>query len=525
MSAYSIGWSRNLLLPAVCLLLASSSVLAQGSAFTIVALPDTQHYSDSEANMQHFYNQTQWIVDSIAEENIAFVTHLGDVTQSGDDSTEWNRVMPALNTLETGGDYTNAAYVPYSVCRGNHDGTSSFTANLGSFRYTGESWYGGASSDDRCHYQTFSAGGYNFLHLNLDYNPTADHLTWAQGVINSHSGLPTIVSTHNYMTSGGRTSTGDDIWSNLINNNSQIFMALCGHMHYEYQQISTNASGDKVIEMLSDFQEYTEGGMGYLRKIEFDVPNNKINVQTYSPSLNSYQKDPNSYFSYDVTFGASDITVNGLTLPDDVTRVSSQNGFNGYDGTTDTQVREEYPTTTYGDATTLKIDNDDPGGSGSENHVLIKFDNLFGEGEGQVPLDKEIINARLVLNITNDGSAFSPHRMLRSWSESDTWDSLSEGVSTDDVEAAADADSTTSSVAIGLLEVDVTQSVLQWQCGDTNYGWVLKSTSTDGVIFSSSEYATESPRPMLVIDYVPEPTSLLLLAVGAVTLVRRRRRG
>ncbi|MBN1941837.1 MAG: DNRLRE domain-containing protein [Phycisphaerae bacterium] len=529
MTALTTTRSRGLLYLTVCLVLVLSTSLNAADPFTIIALPDTQHYSDDPSHIQHFENQTQWIVDNIASENIPFVTHLGDFTQSGNDPTEWDRSLGALNTLENGNP-SNTALVPYSVSRGNHDDISSFQTYLGASRYTGESWYGGGSSDNLCHYQTFSAGGYDFLHLNLTFEPTSSHLSWAQGVINANPGVPTIVTTHGYIDVGGyRIVEGAPIWEDLINNNSQIFMALCGHMHGEYQQISTNAAGGNVIEMLSNYQDYPEGGMGYLRKIEFDVPNSRINVRTYSPSLDAYLKDDDSYFSYDVTFGATEITVNGqAALPGDVRETTFQEGLNGYDGTTDTQVLEEYPDSSYGSTTTLKVDSSDPGGSGHEDHVLIRFDDLFGTEEGQVPAGSEIFCATLMLNVSNEGSAFTVHRMLQDWSDSATWNSLMDGISADDVEALAEADATTSSVSEGLLEIDVTESLIAWLNGEANFGWALLPTDSDGVGFYSSEYETdESLRPMLRIKYeVPEPTSVLLLAVGAVaTLSRPHRRG
>ncbi len=49
--------------------------------FTIVALPDTQNYSQSYP--QIFTSQTQWILSNQASQNIAFVAHEGDITNNG----------------------------------------------------------------------------------------------------------------------------------------------------------------------------------------------------------------------------------------------------------------------------------------------------------------------------------------------------------------------------------------------------------------------------------------------------------
>ncbi len=47
--------------------------------FTIVALPDTQHYSEAFPGI--FKSQTQWIVDNKDSRNIVFVTHEGDIVK------------------------------------------------------------------------------------------------------------------------------------------------------------------------------------------------------------------------------------------------------------------------------------------------------------------------------------------------------------------------------------------------------------------------------------------------------------
>ena len=50
-----------------------------GDDFTVIAMPDTQHYTDVPANEANFAAQTQWIVDNKDALNIAFVTGLGDI--------------------------------------------------------------------------------------------------------------------------------------------------------------------------------------------------------------------------------------------------------------------------------------------------------------------------------------------------------------------------------------------------------------------------------------------------------------
>ena len=73
---------RALLEPALALLVALLFTGCGNEPATIVMLPDTQLYSEN--NPEIFHDQTRWVAEHIAEENIRFVTHVGDVVQNYD---------------------------------------------------------------------------------------------------------------------------------------------------------------------------------------------------------------------------------------------------------------------------------------------------------------------------------------------------------------------------------------------------------------------------------------------------------
>src|SRR5438067_1152974 len=57
---------------------------ADGDFFTVVAMPDTQYYTEVQWKTDlYFKGQTQWIVDHRGDEHIAFVFQLGDLQQDG----------------------------------------------------------------------------------------------------------------------------------------------------------------------------------------------------------------------------------------------------------------------------------------------------------------------------------------------------------------------------------------------------------------------------------------------------------
>ncbi len=83
--------------------------------FTIVEIPDTQHYVDDPSRTATFNQQTQWIVANEDDLNIAFVTHVGDITQNYDTAEiEFVRADSAMDILDNAG-------IPNNIAPGNHD--------------------------------------------------------------------------------------------------------------------------------------------------------------------------------------------------------------------------------------------------------------------------------------------------------------------------------------------------------------------------------------------------------------------
>lgn len=193
-----------------------------------------------------------------------------------------------------------------------------------------------------------------------------------------------------------------------------------------------------------------------------------------------------------------------------------QQGTNGYSGTVDTFIKESNPTKSYVTSTPLYVD----GTVGANHEALLTFNGLFGTGAGQIPLGATITSATLTLETTNSTSgSVSFHRMLIDWATqtSVTWSSLGAGIQFDGTEAASAADLTASKIALGTGSFDVTSSLQAWSAGAQNYGWAIRTSSTDGWQFSSSEAAV---KPTLTVSYSstgPDPGFTISQATGAVT--------
>ncbi|MEZ6012002.1 MAG: serine/threonine protein phosphatase [Hyphomonas sp.] len=337
-----------------------------------------------------FLEQMQYVADNLESEggDIAFVTSLGDVWQhqtldmdeehkARGFKTAPNPVMdahfaptPKVKTVEMPKAHEGfsliAGKTPFSVVPGNHDYDSMFTdskfppkatspmevdpkdlraslgvlhpAGLDNFRsvfgadtafFRDQPWYvsshdGGADSA-----QIFEAGGYRFLHIGLQFDPPDATLDWAASVISQYPGLPTIVSTHDYMTKEGERvpnpivdghavdpihNNPEMVWEKLISQNDQIFLVLCGHEHGQAWRVDDNASGHKVWQVLADYQDRGQTaidagvksawpvgiGDGWMRLMRFDLGADVpvMTVDTYSTYYKKASRDTEEYAAW-----------------------------------------------------------------------------------------------------------------------------------------------------------------------------------------------------------------------------------
>ena len=506
--------------------LTSQRGAADDEDWSLVVLPDTQHYAEIAENLQFARDQTAFVADEADDRNIRFVSHVGDIVNNGASETQWERMDDVMSRLD--------GVVPYATTVGNHDyrytsnrgsGTENYSDYFGRQRFAGRSWYGGTGPNDRAHYQRFSGGGYDFLHLDLEWGVPGDVddsdtvMGWADDVLSRNEDTPTIITTHAYIwDEPGReghspeddgANSGRDIYQQLVRHHPQVFMVLNGHYHEsdgEYHQVSQNTAGSDVYEVLQDYQEYRNGGDGWLRLVQFQPgggsgDQDRIRVRTYSPSRDEYKTGGDSQFSFDLDFaerfdGESDGGSAAEGSADGT--VTFRQGRSGYDGTGDTYLQEADPDADNADAETLVVDTSDPHGSGNDVHGLLRFDGIVGSGDDQVPSDVTVDEATLRVRTVNRGSGAAFHRMVADWDERDSWADWDGGIQADGDEAQSSADARTGRTSTGTTSVDVTESVQAWVDGDANRGWALLPLGGDGWDFQSAEGAA---APELTVQY------------------------
>jgi len=209
-----------------------------------------------------------------------------------------------------------------------------------------------------------------------------------------------------------------------------------------------------------------------------------------------------------------------------------QQGMNGYAGTTDTYIEQGNPNGTHANDATLIVDGDSslPGVDGQQG--LIRFDGIFGNGPGQIPLGAEILSAKLSIltgSTSGDETAnnVALYQMTANWDGTSTWNSLVGGVNVGTDTLVSPEFTLLPNVLSDYAIFDVTDSIQSFSNGASNFGWLLNFTGTDGWRSRSSEYSVLTDRPNLEITYrvVPEVHSSILagLAVGVMLFFSRTR--
>ena len=295
------------------------SMLDTSAPFSIIVLPDTQYYADTVSGYaqkkwgngdlrQYFFDQTQWIKNSKEKLNVAMVLHLGDIVNT-DCEADWEIADKAFRTLD--------GKVPYLLSLGNHDMQSGerrnslFCKYFPRSRFEDYSWYGGHYGDayggDWNYYTLFESGGMKFIALSLEFKPRDEVLSWANEVIAAHPEHRFIIITHSYLRNDASYNdesnyphTGNSarkVWDKLIQRHENIFMVLCGHVLGSAIRTDSGEKGNEVHQILADFQGMNNGGEGYLRIMTFHPAEDRIEIQTYSPSLDTYLTTPENQFS------------------------------------------------------------------------------------------------------------------------------------------------------------------------------------------------------------------------------------
>lgn len=292
---------------------------APEGSFTVVVIPDTQHYlgrgtkaqpdSEDPVTNPNFLKLTSWIVQNVQSQRIIFATHVGDIVDRNNHD-QWRVARQCMDHLH--------GVVPYAIAIGNHDVTSAGDSSLfqkyfGAERFEEFAWYGGSyqghpelgpavSGNNANSYQRISAEGVDLLWMHLECNAPDDVLRWAVEILEDYPDRRVFVTTHMYLgplrqpaTSQGwfedpkgrmrwhkchgqRGNTPQQLWEKLFSRYPSIMIVQSGDQS-RTQSLRTHSEakhGNLVHEMLFDY-----GGGRNVRLLRFHPAANRIEAITW----------------------------------------------------------------------------------------------------------------------------------------------------------------------------------------------------------------------------------------------------
>jgi len=308
----------------------SLSFLDKDDFFSLIILPDTQHYSSSYPEI--FYRQMNWIKENKKLLNVQYVVHLGDITNNNKEDA-WEVADRSFKILEDAG-------IPYSIVYGDNDMKNSSKNYYDGIRHTkllnryfpvsrfdkpGSWWRGGFFDPEKIdnYYCLFDYKNFSCLIMNLEIAPRSAVLNWADNIIAQNPSRKVIIVTHDYLDRKGnrlndlktfgldgkddngklKGNNAEAVFKKLVKKNPNIILVLCGHKEGTFEkEVKIKLSKDsgetrKVFEILSDFQDERlkgtdeKSGKGLLRVLKIYPEKNEIAISTVSALTGKSKED------------------------------------------------------------------------------------------------------------------------------------------------------------------------------------------------------------------------------------------
>ena len=272
--------------------------------FAFLWMTDTQYYAESYPHI--FDVMTKWAADHWKEKKFSYLIHTGDIVNTWNSKIQWERASHSMKTLDD-------ANIPYGIVAGNHDvayeaaNYDEYWKYFGRNRFVNQPTFGGDLNNNRDHYDLISAKGNDFVIIYLGWIIEEKTFAWAKAILKKYSDRNAIIATHEYLKpSKAYFGQGESIWKQLVVPYNNVMMVLGGHnpgATYNIKQVGNR----KVLEMLSDYQNEPEGGLGFMRFLQFDLTRNRMLVNTYSPYLNKWNFYPKDQDEFEVALSLKPI--------------------------------------------------------------------------------------------------------------------------------------------------------------------------------------------------------------------------
>ena len=268
---------------------------ASAELFDIVHIGDV-HVGVGDRGIDHM---TTWVKNNQVSKNIKLMSQTGDMVNTGTNDSYFNTaassfLAPMITLADkmaigiSTGNHDYASYVG-SVPQ-SHTDANRWIAKFGDATWLPyqSTWYLGKNPADDSHVQTFTAGGYTFLNISLEWFHSNSSNVWLKSILDANPTKPTIISTHSYLVPWvgdlRRVSPeGDSVWA-IIKNYPQVFLVLSGHVWATTVDGSvatrtvTNTKGGQVMETVCDFQNCS-ASRGWVRLFNIDTVSTTGNIK------------------------------------------------------------------------------------------------------------------------------------------------------------------------------------------------------------------------------------------------------
>ena len=103
----------------------------------------------------------------------------------------------------------------------------------------------------------------------------------------------------------GGVNNGAQTWEKLIRKHPNVSLVVSGHFigngissrDGAARVVGTGDGGNRVLQMLANYQHMDEGGGGFMRLVTCEPSTSTVSVRTYSPYLDAYLTDPDNEFT------------------------------------------------------------------------------------------------------------------------------------------------------------------------------------------------------------------------------------
>ncbi|MFI7610398.1 hypothetical protein ACIBP6_04075 [Nonomuraea terrae] len=281
--------------------------------FTFAVIPDTQNEVLNDPS--RFVDRTEWLAANADDLDLRYVTHIGDVV-NWDTPThdQYVRADAATDVLEAA-----RVPIPFSYSIGNHDTAAvkeggsaapgDVKANLRItdtfnryFPTTRSTYLAGAYQPGKIDnsFHTFTAGGLEWMVLNLELWPRTEVVEWARTVVAEHPHHNVIVNTHSYLTASGAIKQDNGgyganspqyLFDRLISQYANIRFVFSGHEGTTAHRVDTGVHGNTIHSILNCYHDVSNP----TRLVEVDTEAGTFKTWVYSSLTDELKNDGSGF--------------------------------------------------------------------------------------------------------------------------------------------------------------------------------------------------------------------------------------